>query len=48
MAKERVEDRRRTRWVTMGGEAGKDTEEINQQAPSVWPPPRECGDSRDQ
>lgn len=32
----------------MGGEADKDTEEINQQAPSVWPLPGQCGDSRDQ
>lgn len=43
-----VEDRRRPRWVTMGGEAGRDPEEINQRAPRVWPLPGQRGDSRDQ
>lgn len=48
-AKEKfVEEKRKTRHVTMGGGAGKDTEEINQWAPRVWPPPGEHGDGRDQ
>lgn len=32
----------------MGGEAGKDTKEINHEAPRVWPVPGQRGDGRDQ
>lgn len=46
--KRQIKDKKRSWWVTMGGEAGNDIEEINQEAPRVWPVPGQRGDSRDQ
>lgn len=43
-----VEGKKRARSVTTHGEAGKDPEEINQKAPSVWSLPGQHGDNRDQ